>query len=116
MVHVRYEPVAIEPRSEAPRPGGLGAYINVGGDVTIICLLTVDRCSVCRETIEYDPQVLTLLDSADTRDYGAGSLDLRSRWRLRGERPGTSQVRLWVRANGNPQLIQIQVTVREHDP
>ncbi len=112
---VQYHLTAIEPRGTPIQPGS-SVVVGVGDEVRFFCHLAVDQCSECRESIEYDPQVLTLLDPSDTRSHGPGSHDLGTQWRLLAARSGESRVRLWARADGNPRLQQIQVIVREPTP
>jgi hypothetical protein len=78
--------------------------------------LTVDQCSACHETIAFDRQMLTLLDETDSHDHGGVAIDVRSRWRLRADRPGRSLVRLTATANGSPRISQVNVLIRDANP
>lgn len=99
--------------SSAP---ALDKDLRIGDVFRIGVLITAEKMGETRTFINFDPELLQLVDSPTEVDLGAGSYEIEVEWLLRALKPtkGTS-IRVECKAGDAPQVIEFHVHILPGD-
>ncbi len=86
---------------------------TVGGTISISTDVDVTDCAFCEETIEYDPNLLQLLNALPVYSHGFGTLRSSHTWQLRATHAGATEVCISARTDFAEQPAIVPIKIQE---